>query len=156
VLFLEGSTAYLINPVGGDTSVYAYGTNHDIFEGHYRSGSYKVNRVRVEGLGVIGEEFEWWEISKYGDILQIVEDLNAYTIPKTHERGDAYLRQADIESLGGIIRVPVNCGQQLYDVIDITDTRVNPGVIKRRVLGISLAYVPLKGIYEQKILLGDV
>ena len=62
--------------------------------------------------------------------------------------------QAEIESVGGAIRVPVHCGQQLYDVIDITDSRAGLNAAKKRVLGIKLVYDTRKGIYEEQLLLG--
>ena len=66
------------------------------------------------------------------------------------------MRKAEIDSLRGMIRVPVNCGQQLYDVIDITDTRTGLSGAKRRVMGISVIYHPDWGEYEQTLLLGGV
>ncbi len=73
--------------------------DHDILEGRYRSGAWKTNRVRVEGPGILTESFAWEEIKKYGDILEMVEDLNLTTTASAHDRGDAYLRQAEIESI---------------------------------------------------------
>jgi hypothetical protein len=86
----------------------------------------------------------------------MVEDLNIDTVAKAHERGDAYLRKAEMESISGFIRIPVNCAHQLYDVIAITDPLAGLAASKRRVLGISLSYLPAKAEYEQKILLGGV
>ena len=156
LIFLEGVTACLVNPLATDASVYSYGTDHIIQEGRYRTGAYEINRVRTEGLSLMGEDFTFTEIEKSGDILQIVEDLNAYTTAKAHERGQAHLRKAAIEALGGAIRIPVNCGQQLYDVIDITDSRAGLAAAKRRVLGLALTYQPAKGTYEHKLVLGGV
>jgi hypothetical protein len=53
-----------------------------------------------------------------------------------------------------MMRVPVNCGQQLYDVIDITDDRAGLSGAKRRVMGLLLSYQSTRGEYEQKLLLG--
>ncbi len=73
---------------------------------------------------------------------------------KTEQRGEAYLREAEVESGGGTIRVPVNCGQQLYDVIDITDSRAGLSAEKMRVLGLIMIYNPGRGEYEQRLSLG--
>ena len=75
---------------------------------------------------------------------------------KHMERGDAYLRQAELASAGGSILVPVNCGQQTYDVIDITDSRAGLNMAKRRVLGFVLVYSPRRGEYRQRLYLGAV
>ncbi|MFC1593235.1 hypothetical protein ACFL4C_04400, partial [Candidatus Omnitrophota bacterium] len=69
---------------------------------------------------------------------------------------EAYLREAEIESATGSIRIPVNCGQQLYDVIDITDARAGLSSDKKRVLGLILAYNPRRGEYEERLSLGAV
>lgn len=162
VLFIEGLTAYLVNPLVADSAVYSYSSQagtpvlpfHAIYEGRYRSGAWKVNRLKAEGTGVLADSFAWEEIRKSGDILNTVEDLNIDSAARAHERGDAYLRKAEIESLSGVIRIPVNCGQQLYDVIEITDPPAGLSAAKRRVLGISLNFLPNKSTYEQKLMLG--
>jgi len=61
-----------------------------------------------------------------------------------------------ITAASGFILVSPNCGQQLYDVIDITDARLALSGGLWRVVGISLNYEPLKAIYEQKLMLGGV
>ena len=176
VLFLEGDTAYLVDPLAADSATYSYfsplekgnslisplekgglrGIFHTILEGRYRTSNWKINRVRVEGNGVLAESFAWDEVQKQGDILEMVEDLNLDTAARAHERGEAYLRQAEIDSISGFIRVPVNCGQQLYDVVEITDPGAGLAASKRRILGITLTYLPSKGQYDQKLILGKV
>ena len=66
------------------------------------------------------------------------------------------MRQAEIESSGSSILVPVNCGQQLYDVIDVTDARAGLDAEKKRVLGLVLVYHPQRGEYSQRLSLGAV
>jgi hypothetical protein len=154
VLFMEGNQAYLVNPLAGDAAVYSYGSDHVIFEGRYRTGAWQINRIRAEGAGSQAESFAWPEIEKSGDILDIVEDLNLDNADKAEDRGNAYLRRGEIESIAGFIRVPVNCGQQLFDVVTITDARGGLSASKRRILGINLTYLPAKGEYEQILNLG--
>jgi hypothetical protein len=62
----------------------------------------------------------------------------------------------EIAAAGGEITVPVNCGQQLCDVIDITDVPAGLNAATRRVLSMVLVYQPRKGEYSQRILLGGV
>lgn len=85
-----------------------------------------------------------------------MEDSNLDTADKAQQRGETCLRQAEIESAAGSLRVPVNCGQQLYDVIDITDSRAGLNAEKKRVLGLTLAYHPRRGEYEEILSLGAV
>ncbi len=162
VLFLEGSVACIVNPRSTDSSVYSYGQDHAVFEGSYRTGAWALNRVQVEGYDPVGGEaiivdsFEWGQIERLHDRLVQVEDRNLDTVARAEDRGEACLREAEMESDGGTIRVPVNCGQQPYDVIDITDTRAGLSSAKRRVVAIAMVYRPQRGEYEQRLSLGAV
>ncbi|MFC1918236.1 phage portal protein [Chloroflexota bacterium] len=89
------------------------------------------------------------------DLLQI-EDRNLGTVAEASQRGDAFLREAEIKSAHGSILVPVNCGQQLYDVVDITDSRAGLDEVKKRVLGVMLWYQPRLAEYRQRLWLGVV
>jgi hypothetical protein len=162
VLFIEGNKAYLVNPLPADSSVYSYGAAHPILEGGYRQGAWGLNRVRVEGYDsgadepIIVDSFSWNEIDRLYDRLKQLEDRNIDAVSKAQQRGEAYLRHAEIESGGGTICIPVNCGQQLYDVIDITDGRAGLDAEKKRVLGLVLVYNPHRGEYEARLSLGKV
>ena len=162
VLFIEGNKAYVVNPQSSDSSVYSYGQAHPILEGRYRKGAWELNRVQVEGYDPESEEqivvdsFSWNQIARLYDRLNQLEDRNIDTVTKAEQRGEAYLREAEIESAGGIIRIPVNCGQQLFDVIDITDSRAGLTAEKKRVLGLTLIHNPRRGEYEQRLSLGAV
>ncbi|MBI4304282.1 MAG: hypothetical protein HY665_08115 [Chloroflexi bacterium] len=160
VLFIEGNKAYLVNPQSTDSSTYSYGQAHVIFDGKYRKGAWSLNRVQVEGYDpsggqpVIASSFSWSQIAKLYDRLKQLEDRNIDSATRAEQRGDAYLRKAELESVISSIRIPVNCGQQLYDVIDVTDSRAGLSAEKRRVLAISLVYSSRRGEYEQRLLLG--
>ncbi len=162
VLFLEGYRAYLVNPQSSDSSVYSYGQDHAIFEGRYRTGAWNINRVQVEGFdpaeseAIIVDSFEWDQVGRLHDRLIQIEDRNIDTVARAEERGEACLREAEINSVSGMIRIPVNCGQQLYDVVDITDTRAGLSAAKRRVVMVVMTYQPQQGKYEQRLLLGAV
>jgi hypothetical protein len=162
VLFTEGNKVYLVNPLSADASVYSYGGEHQIAEGRYRRGAWGLGRVQVEGYDtgsssiILTDSFAWGEIDRFGDRLRQVADRNLSTVDATRQRGQAYLRQAEIEATGGSILVPVNCGQQLYDVIDVTDARAGLSAGKQRVLGITLVYNPRRGEYRMRLQLGAV
>ncbi len=162
VLFIEGNAAYIVNPLATDSSVYSYGTSHPVLEGRYRAGAWQVNRIRVEGYDpvastpVVADSFAWDEIARLHDRLKQLEDRNIDTAAGAQARGQAYLRQAEIESASGFIRVPANCGQQPYDVIDITDSRAGLAAQKRRVTGLTLVYDPRRSQYEHRLSLGKV
>ncbi len=162
VLFIEGSNAYIVNPLSSDSPVYSYGDEHQIREGRYQQGVWRLNRVQVEGYDagseelIIADGFAWDEIDRLYDRLKQVADRNLGTVAEAQQRGQAYLRQAEVEAAGGSILVPVNCGQQLYDVIDVTDVRAGRDSQKQRVTGMVLLYNPPRGEYSQRLWLGAV
>ena len=90
------------------------------------------------------------------DRLEQLEDRNIGSISQAEARGDAHLRGAEIDSADGLIRIPANSGQQLYDVIEITDGRAGLDAQKKRVLGLILSYNPGRGEYQHRLLLGAV
>jgi len=162
VFFIEGNTACVVNPLADDGSDYAYGSAHAVFEGRYRQAGWGLNHVQVEGYNpgqgeaIVVDAFSWGQLDRLYDRLIQVEDKNLDTVTKAGERGEAYLRQAEIEAAEGAILTPVNCGQQLYDVVDITDSRAGLEAAKRRVIGLTLVYRPRRGEYQQRLLLGGV
>ncbi len=160
LLFIEGNNAYIVNPLSSDSSVYSYGIEHVITEGRYQRAAPGKNRVQVEGdasgVLVLADNFNWDEIDRRYDRLSQVGDKNLGTVAEAHDRGLAILREMEIEAVGGTIVIPVNCGQQLCDVIDITDAPAGLDASKRRVLGLVLVYQPRRGEYRQRLLLGGV
>ena len=161
-VFIEGNKAYVVNPQSSDNSGYSYGQAHSIFEGRYREGGWELNRIQVEGYDPVSDEpvivncFDWDEIDRLYDRLRQVEDRNLDTVAKVEDRGDAYLREAEMKSGDGVITIPTNCGEQLYDVIDTTDSRAGLDAKKRRVMGITLIFNPSRAQYEQRLTLGAV
>ena len=162
MLFVEGLRAYLVNPQITDTSVYSYGQGHPILQGKYHSDSWQTNQVRIEGYDtvsgspIITDVFSWEQMEYFCDRTKQVDDRNIETVTAGQALAGAYLRKAEIESTRGMIRVPVNCGQQLYDVIDITDSRAGLSGAKRCVMGITISFHPDRGEYEQTLTLGGV
>jgi len=156
ILYFRGNCGYVINPQASDSSVYTYGTNHAILEAEYVKRAREANRVQVFGSGAFTEDWDWEEIDLVYDRLAQVHDINLDTEAEAHSRGEAVLRHAAIESEDGYIVVPLNCGQELYDVIDITDALAGLTAAKRRVLSLHHTYDTQKGIYTLKIGLGAI
>jgi hypothetical protein len=158
-MFIEGNKACLVNPSASDSAVYSYGDGQAILEGAYRRTAMKTNRVQVEGYGtamILVDSFAWDDIEQLNDRLEHLDDRNLSTVAEAQQRGQAYLRQAEIAADGGGILIHVNCGQQLYDVIAVTDARAGLAAAKKRVLGIVLGYYPRRGEYRQRLMLGAV
>ena len=105
---------------------------------------------------VLASSFNWNEIDRLYERGEQSEDRNIGTVSEAQQRGQTILRDAEIASADGYIMVPVNCGQQLLDVIDVTDERAGLDARKKRVIGITLDYRPQTGEYTQRIRLGTV
>jgi|WetSurMetagenome_2_1015567.scaffolds.fasta_scaffold02020_13 hypothetical protein len=162
VLFIEGDCVCLVNPQPSDAPVYAYGTGHVILEGRFRCNALTNNRVQVEGydpdeeVSVVLDSFDWMDISRVYDRIISVIDINIASESQAQDRGISILRKQTCTNAAGYIRIPVNCGQQVYDVISVTDSWTGLENITRRVVGISLIYNRIKGQYEQRLILGGV
>jgi hypothetical protein len=161
-IFIEGVKAYLVNPQSSDSPVYSYGQSHIILQGKYYAGSWPTNQVRLEGYNavngvpIITDVFSWEQMACFSDRVKQITDRNIGNVEAGQTLAAVYLRKAEIESISGILQTPVNCGQQLYDVIYITDIRAGLSATKKRVMGITVTYLPERGEYEQKLVLGGV
>jgi len=161
-LFIEGIKVYLVYPQSSDAAVYDYGNAHAVFQGKHHAGGWQINQVRVEGTDnesgavIITDSFAWEQMQGFADRVKQISDRNIGTIPAGQTLAGAYLRKAEIESRSGMIQLPVNCGQQLYDVIAVTDRRAGLSGAKRRVTGIQVNYQAERGIYMEKLILGGV
>jgi hypothetical protein len=140
VLFFGQASAYLKHPRTTDTSDYSYGTSHAISRARYAQRGQDSNWVQVMGSGIVGEGFTWSEVETVGERLRQVHDLNLADSSSSNERAQTVLRKAALEALNGKVTVPVNCGQELYDVVEITDARAGLSAARRRVLGLSFTY----------------
>ncbi|GAG36220.1 unnamed protein product, partial [marine sediment metagenome] len=158
LVMVSGEFGYVRNPLATDPAEYDYGVDHVILRGRYGALSRDFNRVQVFGDGVMVDRFDWGSIDDLYDRLLQVHDLNLSSVATAEERADALQRNAALGEEGGEILVPVNCGQELYDVVAITDAGAGLSSARRRVMGMALRY-SVDGrspAYEQRIRLGAV
>lgn len=157
VVFVQGSIAYLKEPQASDPADYAYGTDHPLHSGRYSALLPPANRAQVFGDGVFAERADWAAVEAFYDTIQQEHDLNITALSDAQDRADAILRQAAIAAAGGEIVVPVNCGQELYDVVEITDPAAGLSAARRRVVGITLRYsAGQRPTYRQRLALAAV
>ncbi|MBI2304694.1 MAG: hypothetical protein HYU86_08125 [Chloroflexi bacterium] len=157
VILFHNSRGYVKNPQGGDAVDYAYGTDHPLIEGRYGTSAAVINRVQVFGQGVFYDAPDWGEVSAMGPRLFQVHDLNLSTSAQTQDRGQTQLQKALRDTMGGEVTVPANCGQELYDVVEITDPRAGLSAARRRIEGIRLDYAATKPtVYRQRLFLARV
>ena len=156
-IFIEGSRGHLSNPLVDDASVYGYGVAHPIFEAAHRSAPSGIGHSQVYGNGIYGETFHWAEAAGgFGRVAKVL-DSGLDTDALVEDRAATALRRAEVEASGGSILVPVNCGQQPNDVIEVTDPLAGLNQAVRRVLGFELTYArAAHPRYHMRLHLGGV
>jgi hypothetical protein len=103
---------------------------------------------------VFDEAFDFAEIEAVGERVKQVIDQNLDAADEASQRADSDLRDAEISGRGDELTVfGVNCGQQLWDVVSVTDARAGLAAAKRRVLELSWRYEA--GRYEMGLVLGS-
>jgi hypothetical protein len=98
--------------------------------------------------------FDWDNLLRGIDTLVMEYDPNLEETDQAAKRAVALLRQMSLRAQRGNLVVPTNVGQELYDVISVTDTRVALESKNYRILAIQTDYDRRSGRYEQKLALG--
>ncbi len=157
VVVVSGGAGFLKEPQAVEASVYAYGTDHALLAGRYADLLPAANRAQVFGEAVFAERFDWPRVESVYDRLAQALDANLTTAQQAGDRADAMLRREALAAAGGDITVLVNCGQELYDVVEVTDAGAGLSAARRRVLGLSLRYsTGDRPAYEHRLALGGV
>lgn len=156
VLFFREGTACIKNPLPTEATAYSYGGDHPILSATYSRSAPGINRAQVYGQGVVAEAFSWSEVSLVLDRLAQVHDLNISSASSAQERAGAVRDRAAREGYGGEVVVPANCGQELYDVVEVTDPACGLSAGRRRVVGMALFYQPARGLYQHRLQLSGV
>ncbi len=157
VVFVRGEFAFLTEPLASEATDYAFGTqtgtaDHALLAGRYADDTPPANRAQVFGNAVFGERFDWTGVQAVYDRLRQVDDRNLTTVAQAETRADTVLRAAAVAGMSGEITVPVNCGQELYDVIEVTDSGAGLSAARRRVVGLAMRYATgERPAYEQRI-----
>jgi hypothetical protein len=158
VLLVSGEYGYLVNPTATQATDYEYGVEHAILEGRYGFRCASFNRVQVFGQNLMVEDFDWTGVGDIYDRLHQAHDRNLTSTAAAQDRADALLRHQEMQAADDGLLVPVNCGQELYDVVEVTDSRAGLSAAQRRVLAMSLRYVRDRPTpaYEMRLSLGAV
>jgi len=140
-LIFDGNEAYVKDLQDDEESSYSYGTAHVILQGSYAS-HITLSRARAIGRAedesrIVRDAFDWPNLELGIDNLEQSYDPNLQSATRAQERADAILRRESLRAEGGQITIPVNCGQELYDVITVTDDRCGITSKKYRVLDIK-------------------
>jgi len=164
-LIFDGNEAYVKDLKDDESSCYTYDViasgawqSHPILHGEYAE-AVPLTRARAIGRDaqdarIVEDAFDWTNLQLGIDILEQDYDPNLQSAARAQERADAILRKHALASQGGQITVPTNVGQELYDVITVTDARCGITSKKYRVMRIDVQYAPLGGQYQQRFTIG--
>ena len=169
---LREGTIYLKYPEADDASVYTYHStwqnqypdglggvtvDHLVYRGNYGVGMWRPNMAQIDTDLIHYEAFEFDEINAFYDRLSRVTQPEYTSASEASQRAVRELRRGEIwGAYTGWCQVTVNCGQEEFDVITITDIAGGVTGILRRVLGIETTWKKVDGSYFQKLLLGAV
>ncbi len=159
VLLTASSGGFVLRtPSSTDKVSYTYGSGHGVREGRYYDPVPRHSRAIVFGSGHTSDLSDWSDFPALFDRPVHIHDASLDTRKKTDARASAETRRMAIHTPRGSITAPVNAGQELYDVIEVTDPAVGLTSAKYRVLGLETRYaVGARGSrYDQTIRLGGV
>jgi len=156
-LIYEGCKAYPKDLESSEASSYTYGTAHTILKGSYGQA---VTASRIRAIGrdagdnrLLSSAFDWDLLALGIDDFDSDYDPNLVNTTRTQERADAILRRHALEAMAGQITVPANVGQELYDVITVTDDRCGISGTRYRIIAIQTHYDRPRGAYHQALTL---
>jgi len=157
-LVLRGQEAFTKNSLADESSCYSYGTGHVILAGNYCEQVF-TSRARAIGRDsgdnrILEEALDWDLLALAIDQLEQDYDPNLQTATRAQERADAILRTRAQEAKPAVIIVPTNVGQELLDVVEVTDPRCGIVSQRYRVKNIITEYDRTRGRYEQTLALG--
>jgi len=165
-LVFRGQEAFTKNPLADEESCYYYkfpspsrgegqgeGAIHSILSGKYAQ-AVTVSRARAIGRDsednrILEEAIDWDLLDLAIDQLEQDYDPNLQTPSRAQERADAILRTQQTQRTPATIVVPTNIGQELLDVVEVTDGRCGISEEKYRVQAIHTGYDRRQGIYTQ-------
>jgi len=132
---------------------------HVVLDGQYNIESPAVNRAYVIGRDIYGNPVygtavDSTELGLVGERLDFQQDPAIPTEAKAADVANAILAKMRLTGKRGVILIPPNCGQELFDVVQITDAGANQSAVKFRVVGIRFEYNPKQARYHHKLILG--
>ena len=165
LLVFRGQDAFVKNPLATESPCYTYAHperkvgagEHAIEAGRYGD---RATPTRTRTIGrdasdnqVIADNIDW-TLQALHDQLSVEYDPNLTTYALALERAQSIFRTLELDAQDTEILVPTNVGQELADVVDVTDWRAGFVSVPLRVQRIVTAYERRLGRYDQSITLG--
>ena len=139
VLVVGGLTAVLTEPQAGDPAVYSYGTDHALLGLEIAEGATPAGWARVFGDGLFAEAVDV-ERLRAGAGAVIALDDNLDVQARADARAATLLRQSELSVRRGELIVRPNAGQEVADVIDVSDPSLGASAVRYRVAALRLRF----------------
>ena len=161
VIFFFGLDAFIVHPQETDDSVYSYGQEHVVLDGQYGSDAPEINRIYIigrdrDGNPVFGEATDSGDVDLVGERLDFHVQQPVHSQTMATNTAQSVISKMRLTRQWGSITVPPNCGQELWDVIDVTDSLCARSSAKYRVVGTRLTYEQSQAKYLHRLILGGV
>jgi hypothetical protein len=153
-----------VRPVGveqqisiGSPTLYKY-VWHVVLDGRYNIESPEVNRSYIIGRDqygnpVYGTAVDSTELDLVGERLDFQQELAIPTESQAASMASAILSKMRLTGKSGVILITPNCGQELFDVVQISDSGANQHAVSFRVVGIRFEYNPKRAVYQHILFL---
>jgi hypothetical protein len=144
----------------GSPTLYKY-VWHVVLDGQYATETPRINRTYIIGRDqygnpVYGSAIESSEVDLVGERLDFQQEVAIPTESQAASMASAILGKMRLTKSRGVILIPPNCGQELFDVVQILDSAANQQVFKFRVVGIRFEYNPKQSRYQHNLILSSV
>jgi len=145
------------------------GTNtHNIYEHHRIQSLLQANRVIcVDKLPDNSETKHTYsgtvndtdDQAIFGVVTYVFEDPSVTSNEEAEASATAMLTHFQSDAFGGYIKAPMNCGQEMHDIVKVTDSRggwTGDDVIEGRVGGIIREFKAWEGVYTIELTIGGL
>lgn len=135
--------AAALSPTPDDASIYSYGDGaHPLWRAQYGgAGGQVINDVEVYGEGAYGQATDFAHLTAWGKrLVAKVHDRTLATAATCDARAARVLEEEQRRALGGWLEAPVNVGQEVMDVIDVTDATAGLSGRRYRVRALTFTY----------------
>jgi hypothetical protein len=134
---------------------------HVILDGRYSVESPEKNRIYIIGRDqygnpVYGTALDYTELGLVGERLDFQQELAIPTAGQAESMAGAILSKMRLTGKRGVILIPPNCGQELFDVVQISDSGANQQAVSFRVIGIRFEFSPRKAYCYHQFILGCI
>jgi len=143
----------------GSPSLYRY-VWHVVLDGSYAMETPGVNRIYIIGRDAVGNPVygmsqDAAEMALVGERLDFRQEPAVNGADRAAEVAGSILARMRLSKASGVIVIPPNCGQELWDVVQVWDSAANQTAAKFRVVGIRFEYSPGQARYEHRLILGN-